>query len=59
MVTVLHVIAFILIVSVVVLYNFVLPGSESEKIGNITAALAFITLVFSFALIIYDKVVGA
>lgn len=55
--TVLHVIALILIVSVVVLYNFVLPGSESEKIGKITAALAVIAVVLSFALIIYDKVV--
>lgn len=57
--SVLHIIVLILIVLAVILYNVVLPGSENEKVQRVTAALAVIAVVLSFALFIYDKVVGA
>lgn len=56
--SVLHIIAFVLIILVVIIYNIVRPGSETLKRDRITAALAVITVVLSFALFIYDKVVG-
>lgn len=57
--SVLHIIAFVLIILAVIMYNIVLPGSETLKRNRITAALAVIAVVLSFALFIYDKVVGA
>lgn len=57
--SVLHIIVLILIVLAVILYNVVLPGSENEKVQRVTAALAVIAVALSFALFIYDKVVGA
>lgn len=59
MLSVLHIIVFILIILAVILYNVLLPGSENEKVQRVTAALAVIAVVLSFALFIYDKVVGA
>lgn len=56
--SVLHIIAFALIILVVIIYNIVRPESETLKRDRITAALAVITVVLSFALFIYDKVVG-
>lgn len=57
--SVLHIIVLILIVLVAILYNVVLPGSGNEKIQRVTATLAVVAVVLSFALFIYDKVVGA
>ena len=57
--SVLHIIAFVLIILAVIVYNLVQPGSETLKRDRITAAIATIAVVLSFALFIYDKVVGA
>ena len=57
--SVLHIIVLILIVLAAILCNVVLPGSENEKIQRVTAAIAVIAVALSFALFIYDKVVGA
>lgn len=57
--SVLHIIGLILIVLVAILYNVVLPGSGNEKIQRVTATLAVVAVVLSFALFIYDKVVCA
>lgn len=57
--SILHIIVLILIVLVVIMYNVVLPGSGNGKIQRVTATLAVVALVLSFALFIYDKVVGA
>ncbi|MEQ2638782.1 hypothetical protein [Coprococcus hominis (ex Arizal et al. 2022)] len=55
--SVLHVIAFVLIVLAVIMYNFVLPESRTKKVDRIAIALIVVVWVLCFALLIYDKVV--
>ena len=55
--SVLHVIAFVLIVLAVIMYNFVLPESRTKKVDRIAIVLIIVVWVFCFALLIYDKVV--
>lgn len=55
--SVLHIIAFVLIILAVIMYNFVLPESRTKKIDRIAIALIVVVWVLCFALLIYDKVV--
>ena len=55
--SVLHIVAFVLIILAVIMYNFVLPESRTKKIDRIAIALIVVVWVLCFALLIYDKVV--
>lgn len=57
MLSVLHIIAFVLIILAVIMYNFVLPENRTKKIDRIAIALIVVVWVLCFALLIYDKVV--
>lgn len=57
MLTVLHIIVIVLIVLVVIRYNFILPRKNLEKLPVLDAALASIAIVAAIALFAYDKVV--
>ena len=57
MLSVLHFIAFVLIILAVIMYNFVLPENRTKKIDRIAIALIVVVWVLCFALLIYDKVV--
>lgn len=56
--SVLHFVTLILIALAVILLNIAPLGSENEKIQRVAAVIAVIAVVLSFALFIYDKVVG-
>ena len=51
-----HIVAFVLIILAVIMYNFVLPESRTKKIDRIAIALIVVVWVLCFALLIYDKV---
>lgn len=57
MLTVLHIIVIVLIVLVVIRYNFILPRKNLEKLPALDAALMAIAVVAAIALFAYDKVV--
>lgn len=57
MLTVLHIIVIVLIVLVVIRYNFILPRKNLEKLPVLDAALASIAIVAAIVLFVYDKVV--
>lgn len=57
MLSVLHIIAFVLIILAVIMYNFVLPENRTKKIDRIAIALIVVVWVLCFTLLIYDKVV--
>lgn len=57
MLTVLHIIVIVLIVLVVIRYNFILPRKNLEKLPALDAVLMAIAVVAAIALFAYDKVV--